>query len=155
MSQTWGPLRDQIKTIVEGVSGVQIVHAFPRIEQKNHIARWKQFMTTNSRIDAWTVLRTAAFTKYLTTCEVEVLHQVTVRGMLELSDQDSSQDEFDTRVDAVMLALYPTVSLSGNATHQGPAALSVEDIRIFADTIVHYAEITTVVNQTVMVTGIS
>lgn len=110
-------------------------------------------MTTTSRIDAWTILRTGGFTRYLTNCEVEILHQVTIRGILELDDENSSQDEFDIRVDALMVKLYPAVSLEGNATLQGPAALPVEDIRIFADTVLHYAEITTVVNQTVLVTG--
>ena len=153
MSQSWVAVRDAIKPIVESVSGVQIVHAFPRIEQKNHIARWKRFMTTTSRIDAWTILRTGGATRYITTCEVEMLHQVTIRGILELDDANSSQDEFDIRVDALMVKLYPAVSLDGNATLQGPAALPVEDIRIFADTVLHYAEITTVVNQTVLVTG--
>jgi hypothetical protein len=110
-------------------------------------------MTTNTRIDAWTILRTGAFTRMINNCEIEVLHQVTIRAILEHSDQDATQDEFDDRIDAVMLALYPQLSLTQNATIQGPASLAVEDFRIVADTVCHYCEITTVVNQTVMVTG--
>lgn len=150
---SWIAIRDEIKPIVEGVSTVKIVHPFPRIETSNQVARWKKFMMTSSRMDAWTILRTAALTRFLTGCEIEVLHQVTVRGMLELNDEHATQDEFDINVDAIMLALFPRVSLSGQATLQGPAALAEEDIRIFADTVIHYAEITTVVNQTVRVSG--
>lgn len=153
MSQNWIAIRDKIKPIVEGVSTVEIVHPFPRIETSNHVSRWKQFMQTSNRMDAWTILRTAAFTKYLTTCDIEVLHQVTVRGMLQLNDERATQDEFDINVDAIMLALYPAVNLSGQVTLQGPAQLVEEDIRIFADEVIHYAEITTVVNQTVHVVG--
>jgi hypothetical protein len=142
-----------MKSRLEGIPSVHIVHSFPRIEKTNQVARWKKFMTTTNRMDAWTILRTAAFTRYLTTCDVEVLHQVTVRGMLELNDEQASQDEFDATIDAIMLTLYPSVNLSGQATLQGPAQLAEEEIRIFADTVVHYAEITTVINQTVHVVG--
>lgn len=155
MTQDWLSIRDAIKTIIEGVSGVKIVNAFPRIEARNHPGRWKQFFMTSSRIDAWTVLRTGAFVTQQTGGCVQIEHQVVIRGMLEHNDEKATQDEFDAKVDVIMLALYPNITLAGNATFQGPPNLTIEEIRQASETIIHYAEITTVVNQTITVTGIN
>lgn len=152
MTQDWIATRDQLKLVIEA-TGIQIVHPFPRLEGTNHVGRTKEFMLTNDRIHAWTILRSGSINRIRTTCEIEVLHQATVRGMLQHSDEDATQDEFDVEIDTIMAALYPQLSLSGTATLQGVAQLPIEEFRIFADTTVHYAEITTVVNQTVLVTG--
>lgn len=152
MIQNWIANRDKLKLVIEA-TGIQIVHAFPRLEGTNHVGRTKEFMLTDDRIHAWTILRSGAINRYSTMCEIEVLHQTTVRGMLQHSDENATQDEFDAEIDTIMTALYPQLSLGGNATLQGPAQLPIEEFRIFAETVVHYAEITTVVNQTVMVTG--
>lgn len=153
MSQSWTTIRNQLKTIVEGVSGIQIVHGFPRIDSTNNAARWLKMFQTTKRVDAWTILRTGALTTMITNCEVEVRHQVVIRGLYSHDDFNESQDAFDDRVDAIMLALYPNLTLGANATHQGPAVLSLEELRYASDTLVHYAEITTQVFQNVMVTG--
>jgi hypothetical protein len=155
MTQDWASIRDAIKAVVAGVSGVEIVHGFPRLDNSSRVGSWKELMTTNSRIDAWTILRTGAPVNQLTGGCLEVFHQVTIRAVMEHRDEDASQDEFDARLDAVMMALQPHITLTGTATHKGPAQLLVEDFRIVAETLVHYAEITTVVNQTVTVTGIT
>lgn len=152
ITQSWVDVRDAIKLVLENL-GLPIVHPFPRVDPTHDIQRWRNLMETNSRMDAWTILRTSAPVTIHSNCGLRVLHQVTIRGVLSLSDEDASQDEFDNKIDSILVALYPHLSLSGVATLQGPAQLALEDIRIYADTIIHYAEITTQVDQTVMVTG--
>ncbi len=150
-AQDFTPVRSELVTLLNATTGIEVVNSFPRFDNRNHIGRARTRQVTTARLHSWTIIRSGATTRWITNCEVEVLHQVTLRGMLEHSDQDATADEWDDLLDAVMNALYPTLTLSGNATIQGPPQLSANEYVYWADTLVHFAEITTVVNQTVLV----
>jgi hypothetical protein len=144
----WISIRNDLIPVVQG-AGIEIVHSFPRVDDQQHTNRWLERMRTTSKIDAWTILRTSAPTVPFTTCEHKVLHQVLVRGMLQHSDEEATQDDFDRTVDAVLTALFKEFNLSDAVTLQGPAQLAESSLRQVGDTVVHFAEITTVVEQVV------
>lgn len=139
----WIASRDAIVSILRAVSGVGVIHTFPRLVDDKHAGRWKQLMVfkQESRINAWTVVRMDAVSSFLTNREVEVHQRVRIVGQLEHSDEGSSSDENDVLVDSVLQKFFRNYTLNSTVQIQGPASLVENAFEIVTNTIVHRVEI--------------
>lgn len=137
----WIAVRDGLANLLTEVPGVNIVHNFPRLQKDGHIGRTAKLMTDQKRINAWTVYRDSASAEYQTCQEILVTHDAVFIGFMEHNDEFSTQDEFDRLVDSILEKFNAHYRLDGAVEIQGPAQLTTEELRQYANTTVHYAEI--------------
>ena len=152
----WVAVRDGLKSVLEAIPAIRIVHGFPRVDDQKHIARWRERFTPDDSpvINAWVIERGSIATAYRTGQAVTAETTVNIYGFYGHNDETASQDIFDAIVDDVMAALMKSFRLFETVEIQGPAQLIVEDIRVLAGTFVHYAQIETIARQCIDVNQI-
>lgn len=111
-------IRTEIKTVLEGVSGIGMVYDYIRHAPKESI--WKVLFTTSlNRLHTWQITRTGVKDDWLTTCENGIRrHSFQVLGYYSLKDDDASENTFQDLTDSVMTALRNAAKsppLSGTA----------------------------------------
>jgi hypothetical protein len=139
----------QVKTILEGVSGIGNVHKYQRWSKD-----WAGFLTLyqddNDKINGWCVTRSQIARRQVTTGEIEVAHILTVRGYYGLKDADASEAVFQGLVDGAIAAFdtYETLNGTCETTHPewGPMAgmvglqADIIDLRQFGNVLCHFFE---------------
>lgn len=138
----WKKIRDGLVEKLQAVPGVTIVHDFPKIEKDHNLGRQAKKNVDNRRFNAWTVLRSSCAGSYQTCQEIVYTHTAAFIGMLTYNQEESSQDEFDALLDTIIEAFNQDYRLGDVVEIQGPAQLIAEELRQYANTTVHYAEIT-------------
>lgn len=137
----WTQIRDEMARLLGTVSGITVVHSYPRLARDRQPSRWIKWMRDRSRINAWTVFRESNTARYLTCNEVEVTDSAVLVGILEHDDERKTQDEFDNLLDAVLNVFYLNYRLDNKIDIQGPAIIRVEELRQVGEEAIHYAEI--------------
>lgn len=144
-------IRASIKTAVEGVSNVGVVHDYER-----WAADWSAFLDLfKTKISGSDVIR-----GWTITCESFPQEQYTfgargsiqrsytykVRGYFGLDDSAASEKTAMVVVEDVVEAFDTDLDSSTQVTNF-PASLTVFEPRLLGDVLVHYAEVTVVVEE--------
>lgn len=142
-------IRTQIKTILEGVSGIGIVHDYERWS-----ADWKAFLTlfqdSNDLINGWMFAREKTVQRRVTLGEKEKAHIFRLRGVYGLKDEDATEKTFQDLIESNVAAFDADETLSGTCLTinpdwgpmDGAVGLQVDLVenRIFGSVLCHYAE---------------
>jgi len=107
-------IRAQIKTILEGVSGIGRVHDYER-----WAATWEKYLeffkTTSDVINGWTVSRVRTPAACASGTHDRRSHHYKIRGYYGLKDEDATEVTFQALVEAVCTAFRSAYQLSGAA----------------------------------------
>lgn len=140
----WLDIRNQIKTELESVNGVELVHPFVRFDKSrnNSAERFKKLHVPSGGryINALSLRRIEENREFLTNREYQVHILVGIEFWYELDDERETQDEFDTIVDAILTHFQEPIRLGGIVELMNPMQLVAEDWRQFAGELVHHAE---------------
>lgn len=138
---TLAAVRDQIKTVLEGVSGVGKVHDYER-HAKDWSAFFTLFLDADNKINGWEVSRYATPSAAAGRGVFERRHNFRLRGYYGLSDSAASEKTFQDLVEAVVTALQADQRLGGTTWKSGPVQVAAVEPRIFGSVLCHYAELT-------------
>ncbi len=143
-------IRDEIVTIIQGVSGVSNVHDYQRNIWDASAFR-KNFVDTDNRVHAWTV------TRIKTLEEIETddhLHTRTfdfmIRGVLSMVDADATEKIFQDLVEDICSAFRGDRTINNAAADSRPPQVLVVDHRWFSKILCHYTEIMLSVDEEIM-----
>lgn len=140
----WREVRDQIKTELETLSVVKLVHPFVRFDGRLNNSeerfRKKHIPTGESRINSWALRRIEEQREFLTNREYQVHIIVGLDHWFEVDDDEETQDTFDDTLDAVLTHFQAPIRLTGTVELLNPMQLVTEDWREFAGRLVHHAE---------------
>ncbi len=150
---SWTLMNDQIKVILETVSGIGLVHKYQRVAV-NWAKVLELFKDSSDRINGCMITRVNRKTHALAMGGENIRSQhFVIRMFYAVSDTDESELTFQLLVDAVCDALAANETLNGTclaisdigagespAGITGPQAEVIEP-RFFANILCHYAEI--------------
>lgn len=111
-------IRSEMKSIIEGVSGIGKVHDYERYTHE-----WKQYeklFTLASKVNVWQIER-PSFSRYVNASKgpsngVErVVHDFIIRGFFGLSDELASEKTFQDIVEGICQAFRDKPDLNGTA----------------------------------------
>ena len=137
---SWALIRTQLKTTLQGVAGIGVVHDHQRwvIEAAN----FKTAFVTGGRINAWMITRyqsteieEAAQQNYRT-------HQVRIIGIYALDDSDGTEKVFSDLLEDICDTLRADNTLNGTAESSTPPQVTSDAHTKFGGASCHYGEIT-------------
>lgn len=141
--------RTQIKTILEGVSGIGKVYAYQRWAN-DWQALLKLFKTTSDKINAWMITREKTSQIRMTMGEKERAHIFLMRGLYGLNDSDGTELIFQDLIEDIVTAFDAAETLNDTARTTNPdwgpmadsVGLQVDIVeqRVFGSVLCHYAE---------------
>jgi hypothetical protein len=142
-------IRNRIKTVLEGVAGIDIVHDYERFA-KNWNEILTLFKTAEGTYHAWTISRKTSVQRQVTTCQIERCHIFVVRGIYGLNDEAGTEITFQDLIENVSAAFNQDETLGNTCatTHpdwgpmSGAVGLQIDEVghRMFGNVLCHYAE---------------
>lgn len=144
-------IREQIKTILSGVSGIGVVHDYERFSND-----WKKYLSLftveddngEKRINGCTFTRVATPEKWLTNVEYLRVYEFDFHGIYSLKDSDATELVFQSTIENVCDAFRAKPTLNGTCETitpefgalSGRSGMQVETIenRKFGVTLAHY-----------------
>lgn len=140
-------IRDEIKTILEGVAGIGKVHAYRR-----HTTFWDEYFrdhVKSGEVNTWEISRTATAQEIIavqgsvgTEPFFHDTHSVLIVGRMSLKDDEKSEQDFQALVDAIVAAIRVKNLLNGKVLLPKQAQVPVIEHRTFGGILVHYCEVT-------------
>jgi hypothetical protein len=130
---------DHIKTVLEGVSGMAIVHDFSRYATTSSAVQ--TLYVSDGVFNAWEIDRAATPATKQTNVHTRRRHQLKLYGYLAVNDAAASGTTFRALVEAVEAALRDDDTLGGTALVAGPVSVDLEGHIMKAGVLCHYAEL--------------
>ena len=128
----------QLKTILEGVSGIGTVYAYEPYTPD--LRRFKELFVAGGRVNAVTVTREATRAVERTNTQVERQHRFVIRWYYAVDTEGTTETAFQALLEAAFTALLDNYTLGGTAETSTP--LQVDSVRpvMFAGVLCHRAE---------------
>ncbi len=142
---SWSSIRSQLKTILEGVAGIGIVHDYQRWEIEAD--GFRTLFVSGGRINVWMITRDASREGELAQNQHYRRHQVRIIGLYALDDSDATEKTFSDLLESVCDTLRQSNDIGGNAESSGPPQVIRDDHARFAGTLCHYGEVTLEVRE--------
>lgn len=144
---SFATIRDEVKTILEGVTNIGRVHDFIR-----HTTFWSEFAKRHTDlqiINDWEITRTG-LTQNLAAVQTQIaaeptfddIHTVQIIGRIGLQDSSESEKTFQTLVDAVITALRKNDDLNQTVVKPIQPISAIIDHDNFHGNLVHQVNIT-------------
>lgn len=142
-------VREQIRTILTGVSGIGVVHDYER-----WAAEWPAYLElfsiedeTGTRINGWDITRrkTPAVTASVT--HDSRSHTFLIRGMYGLEDSQASELVFQQLIEDICAAFRAKYQLESTAENTEPVQVDLVENRVFGNMLCHYCELTFTVDE--------
>jgi hypothetical protein len=144
-------VRGLVKTVVEGVTNVGLVHDYQRLATDFTVLldRFKTTISGQEQIRGWTISLEAAPGERMTFGAVQRTYQYKIRGYFGLKDSSATEKSALLVVFAVMDALDvdTTIRPGAGGTTASPCSLEVYEPRMFGSMLCHYAEITQLIRE--------
>jgi hypothetical protein len=145
-----GSIRTQIKTTLEGVSGIGQVYEYLR-----HVANENMFKTLfikSNKLNAWLITREAVQDNAISTAPSYIrTHNFKIFGFYGLKDTDATENTFQALVDTVLddlrIALEPPSVLSGAALNATLPQARAINHKQYSKRLTHACEITFTVDE--------
>ena len=142
-------IRDQIETILGGVSGIGVVHNYDRWSDT-----WPKFLAhykvaATGKINGWAITRTKtpeesdSFEKHARD------HEFTIRGYYGLKDADASEIVFQDLIEAICTEFRSNFTLNSTCDESGPIQVGLVENRIFGTVLCHYCELSIMARERV------
>lgn len=133
-------IRDQIKTILLGVSGVGTkVHDYERWAKtwEDYLA----FFKSNGLIKGWTITRSSTPEVESTTTTNMRTHTFLIRGYYSLDDSAGTEKTFQDIIEAIAAAFRVNPTLNGQAFDSGPLQVDMVGNVLFGSVLCHFCEL--------------
>lgn len=117
-------VRAQIKTILEAVDGIGVVHDYERYSRS--LAKWLQLMRSEGTVNGWTIHRQATPSERDNMPTIKRLHHFKITGVYELNDATATEKTFQALLEAIYTAFKSQQTLSGTCIDSGP--LQINDV---------------------------
>jgi len=138
-------IRTQIKTILETVSGIGVVHAYERYSRS--LAELFLLMTKNGKINGWMVHRASTSSTREVYPLIERSHEFKIMGLYELDDVAASEVTFQALLEAIFTAFKSKATLNATALDSEPISIDAVDTQDYGGRLFHTAEMTLVARE--------
>ena len=151
-------IREQIKVLLSGVSGIGIVHDYER-----WAAEWPKFLDlykveATGKLNGWTISRKKTPKSLLAKGGISTrTHHIMIRGIYGLKDSDASELVFQEIIEAIVaeFAKHDTLNatcFTCSATDNAPGdedgiQVDLVENRSFGGVLCHYAELSLFVQE--------
>lgn len=143
-------IRAQIKTVVEGVTGVGTVHDWQR-----HSRSWatlKALYTSSGTVNSFTLYRVSCATERDTMPTLLRSHVFKIDGIRELDDANASEKTFQALLDALFTAFKNNQTLGSTCQNVDPLQIDQIGTEEIEGTVYHVASCTLVCHERVLYT---
>jgi hypothetical protein len=151
-------IRAQIKSILEGVSGIGVVYDYERYARS--LADYFDLMTKTgtTTVNGWIIHRERTESRQATMGvrgQIDRVHTFRIAGLHEMNDDDGSEKTFQGIIDAIFAAFKANPTLNETALSHGQ--IQVEEVTVcleeeYGGDLYHVADCTLVVEERVNVT---
>jgi hypothetical protein len=117
-------IRAQIKTDLEAVSGIGVVHGRERFSRS--IAEYFSIMTSSAKINGWVIHRQSTGAKDYPIGHIEREYKYAIHGLYEIDDLADSETAVQALVEAIFTKFAGDRKLGGTA--QSSELLQVDSI---------------------------
>ncbi len=137
---SWANIRTQLKTTVEGVAGIGVVHDYQRwtVEADD----FDTVFVTGGRVNAWMITRDRSTEEHEASNQDYRAHHVRIFGVYSLDDSDATEKTFSDLMELICDELRGDNDVSGNAESSTPAEVVRDDHTTLSGTLCHFGEIT-------------
>lgn len=132
-------IRAQIKTNLEAVSGIGVVHNYERYSRS-----WAQFlnlMTSSGTVNGWMIHREANANARQVGGRIERWHTYRIFGVYALDDANASEVTFQALLELIYAAFIDDPRLTGTAAGTEPIQIESIDADEFGGRLYHTAEL--------------
>ena len=154
----WTMYRDVIRNFLIANVGVHIVHDFPIYQDDDSVERFRRKFVpeppAETLLNAWMVRRVSQTAEWFTQESMTVQATAMLHGWYEIDNELRSRDTFDSLIDTVMGLFWRNLTLLDEVKAVHPAQLVTSEARFFADRLVHYCEITALIEQEVFISQV-
>ncbi len=142
---SWANIRTQLKTILEGVSGIGVVHDYQRwdVEADN----FQTLYVSGGRIHVWSITRDQSTEGEEAQQQHVRTHRIRITGVYSLDDSDATEKTFSDLMETICDTLRQNNDLNDAAESSGPPQVTRDDHTRFAGTLCHFGEITLEVRE--------
>lgn len=143
-------IREQIKTILSGVSGIGVVHDYER-----WAADWTKFLDLfrvedddgKKTINGWMFNRRKTPAKTASTTHDLRTHNFQIQGIYGLKDSDASEIVFQQIIEDACAAFRSKYKLNDTADNTEPVQVELVENRMFGIVLCHYCELTLIAEE--------
>jgi hypothetical protein len=107
--------RAQVKTVVEAVSGVGVVHDYQRNDNDPTVA--DDWYVREGKVNGWFIQTNPLDPDVFTTSEIQHNTEFILTGYLEVNDELKSRKTAEDLTQTLVTAIISARTLSGTATH--------------------------------------
>lgn len=150
-------IREQIKVILCGVSGIGVVHDYMRFSNN-----WGKFISlfkdADGKINGWMFTRKKTPKSLQTKGDSNRTHHFVLYGFYALQDDQESEIVFQDLIEAIDAKFASYDTLNGTCFCCSPTQdaqdkadgiqVDVVEVRMFGDVLCHYAELSLYVQET-------
>jgi len=134
-------IRSEIKSILEGISGIGKVYDYLRWDTRD----WKGFFNlfkSNSTYHGWMITRTSTTEdrRFETDHNLRT-YTFKIVGFYPLNDAKATEKTFQDLIEAICTTFRTNYNLNGKCLDSDPPEVSVVENRMFGSIVAHYAEI--------------
>ena len=146
-------IRAQIKSILEGVTGIGVVHDYNRYPRS--LADYLKLMTSSKKVNGWTISRQNTPSEKKTAGvggKFERRHRFSISGIYELDDAAGSEKTFQGILDAIFDAFKANGDLNGTAQYHDQIQIESDTLSVeheYGQDYYHIGECTLVVHELV------
>jgi hypothetical protein len=140
-------IRAQIKIIMEGVSGIGVVHSRKRVSTS--LAGFFKLMTsgTPAMINGWMIHRQATPSERGNMPTIDRFHTYKILGLYDLDDENDSDSTFQALIEAIFDAFKSNLTLNGTALNSDPINIDNIDEDEYVHRLFHTCELTLTVHD--------
>jgi hypothetical protein len=137
MSET--AIRAQIKTNLEAVTGIGVVHNYERYSRS--FAQFLSLMTSSGTVNGWMIHREANSNTRQVGGRIERYHTYRIFGIYEMDDASASEVTLQALLELIYAAFIDDPRLSGTAAGTEPIQIESIDADEFGGRLYHTAEL--------------
>ena len=136
---SYAAIRDALVTLVQGVSGIAVVHGYERFA--TDLPALRALYGDNGKLHGWSITRDRTTALYRTNTQTERRHRFVIRGYYALDDSAASEQTFQDLIEAIEAAIRNDDTLGGTAEVAGPLQVQQVGPVMFAGVLCHTAEL--------------
>lgn len=133
-------IRAQIKTDLESVSGIGVVHDRQRFSRS--WAEWFKLMTSDGVVNGWTIHRQATPGTRANVAQVEREHSFAIFGVYNLDDENNSEATFQALIESIFAVFRDDPTLNDTALETDPLNVDDVDVEEYGGRLYHVCDLT-------------
>ena len=132
-------IRARIKTVLEGVSGIGVVHDYERYSRS--LSKWLELMRSNGTVNGWVIHREATSARADTMPTIHRVHRFRITGVYGLDDASATEKALQGLVESIFDAFTADITLAGTCISIDPLQIEAVDVLEYNGTLYHIADL--------------